>query len=85
MNTSVHNGDGNQGHDASCDDDRSLTDVIKEQPLACLAIAAAAGFVLGGGIRRAGGFTILTLLGQIIMRDAIGEFVTETLGDRHDG
>jgi hypothetical protein len=53
--------------------DRTLTEVVQEDPIACLAVAAAAGFLLGGGARRAGGLTILTMLGQIILRETLGE------------
>lgn len=53
--------------------DRTWTEIVKEDPIACLAIAAAAGFVLGGGARRAGGLTILTMLGQIVVREAFGD------------
>jgi hypothetical protein len=53
--------------------DRTLTEVVQEEPIACLAIAVAAGFLLGGGARRSGGLTILTMLGQIVVREALGE------------
>jgi hypothetical protein len=52
---------------------RTLTEVVQEEPIACLAIAVAAGFLLGGGARRAGGLTILTMLGQIVVRETLGE------------
>lgn len=61
--------------------DRTLTEIIREQPIASLAIAAAAGFVFGGGVRRS---TILAMLVQIAMRQALGDLVTETLGHGHD-
>jgi hypothetical protein len=44
-----------------------------------MAIAAAAGFMLGGGARRSGGLAILTMLGQIVVREAFGDFAS--LGD----
>jgi hypothetical protein len=59
--------------------DWTLTELVQEEPIACLAIAAAAGFLLGGGARRAGGLTILTMLGQIVVREALGE--SASLGD----
>jgi hypothetical protein len=68
-------GNGNSGFERAARPprtDRTLTDLIKEEPIACLAIAAAAGFVLGGGAKRQGGLTILTMLGQIIVREALG-------------
>ncbi len=52
--------------------DRSLTEIVKEEPIACVAIAAAAGFMLGGGARRPGGLAILTLLGRLVIGEAFG-------------
>jgi len=60
--------------------DRTLTDIVKEEPIACLAVAAAAGFLLGGGAKHSGGFTILTMLGQIIVREALGESLGDLMG-----
>jgi hypothetical protein len=59
--------------------DRTWTEIVQEDPVACLAIAAGLGFLLGGGARRTGGLTILTFLGQIVVREALGESVS--LGD----
>ena len=59
--------------------DRTLTEIVQDDPVACLAIAAGVGFLLGGGARRTGGLTILTFLGQIVVREALGESVS--LGD----
>ena len=56
--------------------DRTWTEMVQEEPVVWLAIAAAAGFVLGGGARQAGGLTILTLLGQIVVRETLGESVS---------
>jgi len=91
MDRAMRNGDSGTQHDGSGHhdstsqhEDRTLTDVVREQPVACLAIAAAAGFVLGGGARRSGGLTILALMGQIAMREALGDLVTATLGNGHD-
>lgn len=53
--------------------DKSLTEIIIEEPIACLAVAAAAGFILGGGARRASGLTILTMLGQLVVRETLGD------------
>ena len=35
--------------------------------------------MLGGGARRSGGLAILTMLGQIVVREAFGDFAS--LGD----
>ena len=50
-----------------------------EQPVTSLAVAAAAGFILGGGAKGTGGLTILGLLVQVAMREGLGE--TGLLGD----
>ena len=61
--------------------DKSWTEFISEEPIACLAMAAAAGFVLGGGTRQQGGFAILTMLGQIIVKETLGQSaIGELLG-----
>lgn len=59
--------------------DKTWTDLVQDEPIAFMAIAAGVGFLLGGGAKRAGGLTILTLLGQIVVREALGESVS--LGD----
>jgi len=52
--------------------DTAWTEIVKDEPIAFIAIAAAAGFMLGGGARRSGGLAILTMLGQIAVREALG-------------
>ncbi len=68
-----------KGHARGRSHDRTWTEIVQEDPIACLAIAAGVGFLLGGGARRTGGLTILTFLGQIVVREALGESVS--LGD----
>jgi hypothetical protein len=53
-------------------EDRTWTEIVQKDPVACMAIAAAAGFVLGGGVRRAGSLAILTMLGQLAVREVFG-------------
>ena len=53
--------------------DTAWTEIVKEEPIACMAIAAAAGFMLGGGARRPGGLAILTMLGRIVVNEALGD------------
>ena len=64
---------------------RDRIEIIQEQPVVCLAIAAAAGFVLGGGMRRTNGLALLALIGQMAMRDALGNIVSGALRDNHAG
>jgi hypothetical protein len=51
----------------------TFTELIAEQPVTAVAVAAAAGFILGGGARRMGGLTILALLIQVAMREGSSE------------
>lgn len=51
----------------------SWTEILTEEPIAWMVIAVAAGFVLGGGARRSGGLAILTMLGQLVVREVLGE------------
>ena len=48
---------------------RNLGMYVKDEPLRSLALAAATGFVLGGGVNRRIGFAILTIIGQLAVRD----------------
>jgi len=76
------NGNGHSGgtpKSRSSNGDRTLTDLVKEEPVVCLAVAAAAGFLLGGGAKLSGGLTILTMLGQIIVKEAIGDSALDGL------
>ena len=65
--------------------DLSLTEIIQEQPVTSLAIAVAAGFILGGGVRSSNGIALLALIGQVAMRDAVGNIVSDALGTNHAG
>jgi len=86
---SSHNGhartNGSAEHEAG-----SITALICEQPVTSIAIAAAAGFLFGGGARRSGGLTILALLVQVAMREgrgessALGDLVGAALGEEED-
>jgi len=77
---SSRNGHSKNGSDSGArHEDRTFADLIQEQPVACLALAAAAGFVLGGGMRRSNGLALLALMGQIAVRDALANFVDEAL------
>lgn len=64
--------------------DNTLTELVQEQPVLSLAIAAATGFVLGGGMRARNGVALLALIGQLAMRDALGNIVSGG-GNSHDG
>ena len=48
---------------------------IPNQPLAAMAIAAAAGFVVGGGMASRPGLVILALLGRKAARETAANFI----------
>jgi hypothetical protein len=73
------NGNGQAKRRSSQSEPRGIIEMVAERPIASLAIAAAAGFVVGGGARRTGGLTILALLLQVAMRESTGE--SSSLGD----
>jgi hypothetical protein len=50
-----------------------LTEIIKAQPIVCLAIAGAAGFIVGGGARSPGGIAILAAIARVAAREALGD------------
>ena len=77
-----HNGHSTHSHDSKArHDQRTLVELVQDQPIACLAVAAAAGFVLGGGMRRANGLALLALIGQMAMRDALVNMVNGALNN----
>jgi hypothetical protein len=53
--------------------DNAWTQILKNEPIAFLAMAAAVGFLVGGGVRRSGSVKILALLGQIVVTELFGE------------
>lgn len=60
---------------------------IRRQPLSALTIAAAAGFVLGGGLRTSLGRGLVLVAGRSIIRSAVYGFIAglvEEDGNRHD-
>jgi hypothetical protein len=85
MDSSTGNGQSTQqGDSRSRHQDNTLTELVQEQPVVSLAIAAAIGFVLGGGMRTRNGVALLALIGQIAMRDALGNVVNGGWGNGHD-
>ena len=49
---------------------RDVSEYVRDEPLAAVAIATAAGFVLGGGVNRRIGLAILTMAGRMAFRGA---------------
>jgi len=66
--------------------DRDIVEYINDEPLTALAIAGAAGFILGGGAGSRIGLAALAMVGKIALRGAatnflVGLFVPNS-GDR---
>jgi hypothetical protein len=76
---------GNSGFEKPAGLERGVgpwTEIVREKPIASLAIAAALGFIIGGGIRQPGSLPVLTMFGQIIVWELFGDTV---LSDRSVG
>ena len=61
---------------------REVDTTIPNQPLAAMAIAAAAGFVVGGGMGSRPGLVILALLGRKAVRETATNFVGQMVRGR---
>ncbi len=55
--------------------DRDIGEYIKDEPLTALAIAGAAGFILGGGASSRIGLAALAMVGKIALRGAATNFL----------
>ena len=67
--------------------DRDIGEYIRDEPLTALAIAGAAGFILGGGASSRLGLAALAMVGKIALRGAatnflVGLFVPNSNQDR---
>ena len=47
---------------------RDVGEYVRDEPLTAVAIATAAGFVLGGGVNRRIGLAMLTMVGRTVLR-----------------
>jgi hypothetical protein len=63
---------------------RDVGEYIREEPLTSLAIATAAGFVLGGGVNSRLGLTILTFVCRIALRDVVTGLIVELVTPSRD-
>ena len=54
---------------------RDVGEFVREEPLTALAIAGAAGFILGGGANSRIGLALLTIVGRIALRGAATSFI----------
>jgi len=55
--------------------ERDVGEYIREEPLTALAIAGAAGFILGGGANSRIGLALLAIVGRIALRGAATSFI----------
>jgi hypothetical protein len=55
--------------------DRDIGEYIKDEPLTALAIAGAAGFILGGGASSRLGLAALAMVGKVALRGAATNFL----------
>jgi ElaB/YqjD/DUF883 family membrane-anchored ribosome-binding protein len=61
---------------------KELETTIRDQPLAAAAIAAVAGFVVGGGMASRPGVLIMALIGRKAARETAASFMGEMLRGR---
>jgi hypothetical protein len=54
---------------------RRVGEYVKDEPLSSLAIAAAAGFIVGGGLNSRVGQAMLTIVGRITLQSAATSFI----------
>jgi len=56
---------------------RQIEKTIREKPLSAAAIAATAGFIVGGGLATRPGLAMLMLFGRMAARETAVNFVTD--------
>jgi hypothetical protein len=56
---------------------------VREAPLSALAIAAAAGFLVGGGLKNRVGLAMLAIVGRIAIQGAASTFIESIAAGKH--
>ena len=65
---------------------RNVREYVRDEPLTALAIAAVAGFVLGGGVNQRIGLAMLTTVGRIALRSVATSLILGAVtGSRDNG
>lgn len=63
-----------------------LDEYVRKTPLTALAIAAAAGFLVGGGFKNSLGLAMLGIIGRIAVQGAASSFIGAiATGSAHNG
>jgi len=63
-----------------------VDEYVRESPLSSLAIAAAAGFLVGGGLKNRVGLAMLAIVGRIAIQSAASTFIEAiATGNHHNG
>lgn len=64
----------------------NLDEYVKDAPFTSLAIAAAAGFIFGGGAKSRIGLAMLAIVGRIAIQGAASSFIAAiATGSHHNG
>jgi uncharacterized membrane protein YebE (DUF533 family) len=63
---------------------RDVVEYVRDEPLTALAIAAMAGFVLGGGVNRRIGLTMLTIVGRIALSGVATSLIAGIMSGSND-
>ena len=63
---------------------RSVEEYVRDEPLTALAIATAAGFVLGGGVNGRLGLAMLTIAGRMALRGFATSLLVGMVTGSHD-
>ena len=76
MNTANRTSGKHQGQNVRLEHElETLGEYIKEEPLKSIAIASAAGFILGGGAKSRMGLAALAVAGKTVMRGAVTNLI----------
>jgi len=73
-----------KGHAPRSPRQRDVAEYIRDEPLTALAIATAAGFILGGGVNRRIGLVMLTIAGRIALRGVTTSLIAGMVTGGHD-
>lgn len=63
---------------------RRVAEYVRDEPLTSLAIAAAAGFVVVGGLNSPIGQAMLTIVGRIALQNAATSFIAGIVAGTHE-